>query len=148
MFSEISAAAFLAWLPLLLGLAAPGGTGAQPTVTRMIVQEQLIIKIPVRPQPGRRALDWEERKGPKCLDTKHIRGAVLAGPSNVDFALVDRTWVRAQFSDDCPALDFYRGFYLKPEDEQLCAKRDFVHSRMGGSCQIERFHGLKPRRRQ
>ena len=144
MISATSAASLLAWLPLLLGFASPGTSGSQ-SVTRMVVQEQLIIKIPVRPQLVRRALDWEEHKGPKCLDTKRIKGAVLAGPSNVDFALSDRTWVRAQFNDDCPALDFYRGFYLKPEDERLCAKRDVVHSRMGGSCQIERFRGLKPR---
>jgi hypothetical protein len=142
-FSGISAAALLAWLPLLFGFAGPAGGGAPPTVTRMIVQEQLVIKIPVRPQPVRRALDWEERKGPKCLDTKQIQGAVLAGPSNVDFAMTDRSWVRAKFNDDCPALDFYRGFYLKPGDDRLCAKRDFVHSRMGGSCQIEQFRGLK-----
>jgi hypothetical protein len=51
--------------------------------------------------------------------------------------------VRAKFNDDCPALDFYRGFYLKPGDDRLCAKRDFVHSRMGESCQIEQFRGLK-----
>ena len=141
MISGTTAAAVLAWLPLLLGLAAPG----QPTVTRMIVQEQLIIKIPVRPQPVRRTVAWEEHKGPKCLDTDRIRGAVLAGPSDVDFALTDRSWVRAKFDDRCPALDFYRGFYLRPEDPRLCAKRDFIHSRLGGRCRIERFRALKPK---
>ena len=148
MFSEVSAAALLAWLPLLLGLAAPGGTSAQPTVTRIIVQEQLIIKIPVRPQPLHRRVQWEEHKGPKCLDTDQIHGAVLAGPSQVDFAMTDRTWMRAKFSDDCPALDFYRGFYLKPDDDRICVRRDSVHSRMGGSCQIERFRTLRPKQEE
>jgi hypothetical protein len=141
MLSGTSAAALLAWLPILFGFAAPG----QPTVTRMIVEEQLIIKIPVRPHPVRPPVQWEEQKGPKCLDTEEIKGAVLAGRSDVDFALKDRKWVRAKFSDECPALDFYRGFYLKPEDERICAKRDSVHSRMGGSCQIEQFRSLKPK---
>ena len=141
MLPGTSAAALLAWLPILFGIAGPG----QPAVTRMFVQEQLIIKIPVRPHPVRRSIRWEEHKGPKCLDTNQIRGAVLAGPSDVDFALKDRSWIRAKFSDKCPALDFYRGFYLKPEDDRICAKRDSIHSRMGGSCEIERFRGLRPK---
>src|SRR3712207_3163224 len=99
-----AAAAMLAWLPILFGMSGPG----QPAVTRMIVQEQLIIKIPVRPHPVSRPLGLMERKGPKCLDTREIRGAVLAGPTDVDFALQDRSWVRAKLDDDCPALDFYR----------------------------------------
>lgn len=141
MLSEISAAALLAWLTVLFGIAAPG----QPTVTRIVVQEQLIIKIPVRPHPLRRSIEWEEHKGPKCLHSDHIRGAVLAGSSEVDFALKDRKWVRAKLGDKCPALDFYRGFYLKPEDDRICAERDSIHSRMGGSCEIERFRRLTPK---
>jgi hypothetical protein len=144
MISGISAAALLAWLPVLLGLSGPDG---RPTVTRMVVQEQLIIKVPVRPQQVRRSEHWEEHKGPKCLNAAQIRGAILAGPNDVDFAMGNKVWVRAKFSDKCEALDFYRGFYLKPEDERICARRDFVHSRMGGSCRIERFRQLKRKQR-
>jgi len=137
-----TSAALLAWLPVLFGLVGPGG-GTRTTITRMLVEEQLIIKVPVRPHSMRQSVDWEEHKGPKCLDTERLRGAVLAGPSDVDFGLTDGSWVRAKFSDDCPALDFYRGFYLKPDDEKICAKRDAIHSRMGGSCRIERFRTLR-----
>ncbi|QIK77844.1 hypothetical protein G7077_01855 [Sphingomonas piscis] len=136
-----SASILLAWLPAMFGLAGPG----EPTVTRMIVQEQLIIKIPVRPQPIRRPLVWEEHKGPKCINTGQIRGAVLAGTTAVDFALNGGGRVRAKLDDDCPALDFYNGFYLKPEDERICADRDSIHSRMGGSCQIDTFRSLSPK---
>jgi hypothetical protein len=76
------------------------------------------------------------------LPTADIRGAALSGREHVDFLLADRSRVRAEFVGDCHALDFYRGFYLKPDGEQLCAKRDSVHSRMGGSCRIERFQRL------
>lgn len=139
MLPEITAAALLAWFPILLGLAAPG----QPTVTRMIVQEQMVIKIPVRPQPAHPPSAMEEHKGPKCLDPEEIRGAVLAGTSDVDFALEGRGWIRAKLGDRCPALDFYRGFYLKPEGDRICAGRDSIYSRMGGSCEIERFRSLR-----
>jgi hypothetical protein len=139
MLPYTTAAALLAWLPLLLGLAAQG----QPTVTRVIVGEQVVIKIPVRPQPTPPPLAMEEHKGPKCLDTGDIRGAVLAGASDVDFAVEGRGWVRAKLGDRCPALDFYRGFYLKPDGDRICAGRDSIHSRMGGSCEIERFRSLR-----
>ena len=45
---------------------------------------------------------------------------------------------------DCPALDFYGGFYLQPDDERICAKRETIRSRVGGSCRIERFRLLVP----
>jgi len=131
----------LAWLPILFGLSGPG----QPAVTRMVVEEQIIIKIPVGPHSPRRPLAREEHKGAKCVDTRQIRGAVLAGSTDVDFALADRTWVRAKLDDNCPALDFYNGFYLRPDGERICAGRDSIYSRMGGSCQIDKFRTINPK---
>jgi hypothetical protein len=78
---------------------------------------------------------------------RRIRRAVLSGPEEVDFVPTNRRRVRAHFDEDCPALDFYGGFYLRPEDERLCAGRDSIHSRMGGSCTIERFWHLVPKLR-
>jgi hypothetical protein len=89
--------------------------------------------------------DWEEHKGPKCIPARKIRGAMVAGREHVDFVLYDRTRIRARLSDDCPALDFYSGFYLTPDDGRVCAKRDSIHSRIGSSCRIERFRGLTPK---
>jgi hypothetical protein len=92
---------------------------------------------------------WVERnKGPKCIPAFAIRRALLSGPDQVDFVLANRARVRAQFDEDCPALDFYGGLYLQPEDDRLCAGRDAVHSRMGGSCTIDRFKALVPRLRE
>jgi hypothetical protein len=92
-------------------------------------------------------VDWHEKKGPKCLPTAMIRRALLSGSEDVDFVLADRARVRAKLDEDCPALDFYAGFYLQPQDDQLCAGRDAIHSRMGGSCTIEHFKLLVPKLR-
>jgi len=137
---------FLAMLPLLLGVAGveddSPGDEAQPTVRRMVVEQQWIWRVPVRPRGAFSRFDWIESKGPKCVPTNAIRGALLAGTDHVDFLLPERQRVRATFDEDCPALDFYGGFYLKTEDQRLCARRDSIHSRMGGSCRIERFRRL------
>ena len=132
-------------LPLLVGLfgAQPGPVGQ--TVTRLIVQDELILRVPVQPRPLLPDFKWVEKKGPKCIPAGAIQRALLSGSEQVDFILADRTRIRAQFDEGCPALDFYAGFYLQPEDERLCAQRDAVHSRMGGSCQIERFKQLVPK---
>lgn len=132
-------------LPLLVGLfgAQPGPVGQ--TVTRLIVQDELILRVPVEPRPLLPDFRWVEQKGPKCIPAGAIQRALLSGSEQVDFILADRTRIRAQFDEDCAALDFYGGFYLQPEDERLCAKRDAVHSRMGGSCRIERFKQLVPK---
>lgn len=136
-------------LPLLLGLAAvqdePQNDEPQPTVSRLVVERQWIVRVPVRSRPALQRLEWKESKGFKCLDTNAIRGALLSGPDHVDFLLPHRQRIRARFGGNCPALDFYGSFYLKTEDHQVCARRDFVHLRMGGSCRIERFRRLVPR---
>jgi hypothetical protein len=134
-------------LPLLLGLF-----GAQPaafgqTVTRLIVQDEVILRVPVQPRPLMPEIEWVEKKGPKCIPAAAIQRALLSGSEQVDFVLANRARIRAQFDEDCPALDFYGGFYLQPEDDRLCAGRDAIHSRIGGSCTINRFKQLIPRLR-
>ena len=90
-------------------------------------------------------MEWVFAKGPRCIPTAAIRRALLFGSEQVDFVLANRSRVRAEFDENCPGLDFYGGFYLQPEDDRLCAGRDAVHSRMGGSCTIGRFRHLVPR---
>jgi hypothetical protein len=129
---------------VLLGLATAQPAAVQ-TVTRLVVQDQIILRIPVQPRPIAPAVEWIERKGPKCIPAGAIRGALLSGSEQVDLIMINRARVRAEFDEDCPALDFYRGFYVQPRDQELCAGRDAVHSRIGGSCTIERFKSLVPR---
>jgi hypothetical protein len=136
---------FFSLLPLLLGLVVAQPQAIEQSVTRLMVQDEVILRVPVAPRPLGPTIQWLERKGPKCIPAGAIRGAMLSGPEQVDLILVNRVRVRAQFDEDCPALDFYAGFYLQPQDERLCAGRDAIHSRMGGSCTIERFKLLVPR---
>ena len=136
---------FIALLPVFLGLAASGTQQDEPQVRTVIVQNEIIMRIPVR--PAQRAIEWVERDGPSCVRPEAIRGAALSRGGHVDFLLYGRRRVRAELGEDCPGLDFYNGFYLAPEDERICAGRDSIRSRMGGSCRIERFHRLVPRRR-
>jgi hypothetical protein len=138
---------FLNFVPLLLGLLAvqPGVVGQ--SVTRLIVQDEVILRVPVQPRPLVPEIDWVEKKGPKCIPAAAIQRALLSGSEQVDFILVNRARIRAKFDEDCPALDFYGGFYLQPQDERLCAGRDAVHSRIGGSCTIEKFSQLVPKLR-
>lgn len=134
-------------MPLLVGLLGAGPGEVGQTVSRLIVQDEVIMRVPVAPRPLLPEIEWVEHKGPKCIQAGTIRWALLSGPSQVDFILANRARVRAQLDEDCPALDFYGGFYLQPADERLCARRDAVHSRIGGSCTIERFKQLVPKLR-
>ena len=135
----------LSLIPLLVGLAAFQDGGVQQQVRRLVVGNEIIVRVPVQPKSVSRRFVWAERRGPKCISTRSIRGALLSGPDHVDFMLIARQRVRAHFDDDCPALDFYGGFYLKPQDDRICADRDFIHSRIGGSCQIQGFGLLVPK---
>jgi hypothetical protein len=145
----VTVSSLLVLLPLLLGLAASQddskGEHPQPSVSRLVVEEQWIVRVPVRPQRAVQRFEWSEGERVKCFSTKDIRGALLSGADNVDFLIGKRQRVRASFNGNCPALDFYGGFYLKTDDDRVCARRDVVHSRMGGSCRIEGFRRLEPK---
>ena len=137
----------LALVPALIGLAALQ-SGDHLVVRRIVIHDEMITRVPVRPRLAPPDVEWEERKGPKCVSLGEVRAATLSGSDAVDFVLNDRRRVRAQLSKGCDALDFYGGFYLKTRDERMCADRDFIHSRMGGRCEIDRFRTLEPKARR
>lgn len=137
--SLVTFTAVMSVLPLLLGWGLAGDV----QVRSITVEDQIILRVPVRPQPPQ--IEWIPHKGPKCVSVKKIRGAFLSGDDHVDFILEGRKLLRARLEENCPALDFYEGFYLSSNDEKVCARRDVVRSRMGGSCAIDRFMELKPK---
>jgi hypothetical protein len=130
---------------LLSALLAGGEATPAPaeSVKVMTVEERLIIRVPVAPRPRIR-IHWEEEKGPKCLPAGAIARAFLSGPDSIDFLLRSRRLVRARLDSDCQGLDFYGGLYLQPEDDRICAHRDTIRSRVGGTCRIEKFRTLVP----
>jgi hypothetical protein len=144
----VSAGSFWGLVPLLLGIFTAQSGDVGQSVTRLIVQDEVILRVPVQPRPLMPQIEWVEKKGPKCVPVAAIQRALLQGDAQVDFVFVNRARVRAQLDENCPALDFYGGFYLQPEDDRLCAGRDAIHSRMGGSCTIERFKQLIPKFRR
>jgi len=133
------------WLPLFFGIfaAQPGPVGT--AVSRMIVEDEIILRVQIGPRPVYRDVRWVEQKSVKCIPVDGIRGALLSGPAQVDFVMANHSRVRARIDEECPALDFYGDFYLQPQDDRLCARRDAIHSRMGGSCSIEQFRRLVPK---
>ena len=136
---------FVGLFPMMVGLIAGQPGLAQQGVTRLVVQNGVIWRVPVMPRPSAPQIRWVEHKGPACIPARAIRRALLFSTEQVDFILANRSRVRAKFGNDCAALDFYEGFYLQPADEFLCAKRDVIRSRMGGSCTIGKFKILEPR---
>lgn len=133
-------------VPILLGLFAGQPGIVEQSVTRLVVQDEVILRVPVQPYPLLPRIEWKEHKGPKCIPAASIQRALMSSPQQIDFVLGGgRERFRAELDEDCPALDFYRGFYLQPEDERVCAGRDAIFSRMGGNCTIERFKKLVPK---
>ena len=89
---------------------------------------------------------WIEKKGPQCIAVDQLAGAAVGGDT-VDLMLRGGNRVRARLDGDCPALDFYAGFYLKPSaDGLVCAGRDSIRSRSGDSCTISGFKKLVQKR--
>ena len=143
--SRVTITAILALLPVVFGMGF-GLAGDLPRVRSIIIEDQLIIRVPVRPEPPP-SIQWVEHKGPKCIHSGDIRGAFLSGSDHVDFVMEGRRLLRAELDETCPALDFYAGFYLTSDDGKICVKRDSIRSRMGGTCGIEKFRRLVPKRR-
>ena len=130
-------------LLLLAGAAPAAAPPARPAqYGQTVVREQVIIRFR---QSAPANVEWKEGKGPKCVPARAIAAATLVGKSSVDLILRNRQRVRARLESNCPALDYYYGFYITPNpDGMVCEDRDSVRSRMGGACEIDRFRGLEP----
>jgi hypothetical protein len=129
---------------LMLAAAAPAAAPPARPVQygQTMVREQVIVRF--RHTPPTR-VEWKEGKGPKCIPARAIAGATLVGKSSVDLILRNRQRVRAKLESSCPALDYYYGFYIRPNaDGMVCEDRDNIRSRVGGACEIDRFRGLEP----
>ncbi len=146
----------LAAAAALLLLAFGGGQNArqqqrgQPGVG-VSVRHQIIIRVPGRTRQvataGASLIRWRESSGPRCISANAIIGATLLGQNSVDLILRDSSRLRARLENRCPALDYYRGFYVNATaDGRICADRDEIRSRAGGACQIDAFRTLTPQR--
>lgn len=137
-----------------LALAGAGAVAlpAEPErFAQVTIRERIIIRVPTRP-PERPATPkkprkWREKGGPDCVTMKLLVGASIVSADHVDLFLRTGERLRAKLERNCPAIDFYTGFYLKPtKDGQLCADRDMVRTRSGGQCEITAFKRLVPTR--
>jgi hypothetical protein len=146
------------WSPAAFLLMALSGVPAQASAAdpiqfaQLVIRQQVLIRVPVRlreaPAPVADIVQWKESRGPKCLQIQSLAGATLLGPNSVDLILRDKSRIRAKMEKSCPALDFYRGFYIRQsEDGQICADRDAIRSRMGGECEIDKFRKLTAKQR-
>ena len=143
----------LASLALLM-IAGVGDAAADGGVelAQLSIQQRVVIRVPRMPAPQSKAppppTAFVERKGPKCVPVQTLAGAAITRSDSVDLVLSGGQMLRAHLEDDCPALDFYSGFYLKPaRDGKVCADRDSVRSRSGGQCRIDKFTTLKRKSR-
>ncbi|HEY0621807.1 hypothetical protein [Sphingomonas sp.] len=134
--------------------AAPAATGTA-RLAQVRIQQHFVIRVP-RPDSVRRVsapaaplppIAWVEKDSDKCVKIQSLAGATITRPDSVDLFLSGGKRVRARLGNECPALDFYTGFYVKPtKDGMVCAKRDAFRSRSGGECRIKAFRTLVPQR--
>ncbi|WP_129791699.1 hypothetical protein [Sphingosinicella sp. CPCC 101087] len=136
---------------LLLALIGAGGQTAPPSPRAEDVRirhQQIIIRVTRERRTaaaGGAPTNWRERRGPRCLTARQVTGATSLRPNSVDLILRDNSRVRAVLQRRCPALDYYRGFYINAtQDGRICADRDSIRSRAGGECQIDDFKALTP----
>lgn len=133
---------------VLLLLIVPDGQAVE--WAQLSIQQRIIIRVPMARRQGRATakaaeepVDWDERKGPKCLAIRSIRGAAITVPNGVDLVLADDHRYRARLERGCRSAGFYSGFYVEPgRDGSLCAGRDELQARSGFACGIDSFKRL------
>ena len=137
----------LAGIALLLSTDPQAGARHPPRTSiqlQMRVERRAIVRVPLGPRRGPVTI-WRERRTGRCIDASNVAGAAITPDGAVDFVLKGGRRMRAWLESECPALDFYQGFYVKPDDDnKVCAGRDSIHSRSGGECQIDHFRRLEP----
>ncbi len=146
--------------PAPLGAIVPPLEPSAAPYWQVVIEEQIIIRVPAKrtpltnfsapPAPRARLRDdppvvWKEKKAPKCVAMRDIRGMQAVQRDSIDLITRQNQRLRAQLNRGCQALDFYAGFYMKGnKDGRLCEDRDEIHARSGARCEIDKFRLLVP----
>ncbi len=145
--------------PEPVAVVAPPLSAPVPAYWRVVIEQQLIIRVPARrspinnfaadPAPRARApqqpVEWVEKKAPKCVAMRNILGMQAVQRDSIDLITRQRQRLRAKLNRGCRALDFYAGFYMQGnEDGRLCEDRDQIHARTGAKCEIDKFRLMVP----
>jgi hypothetical protein len=131
----------------LIALSALAVAGGQTPVlyAQVVIEQRTVVRVrPVTPNP-KVEIRWQEKKGPHCIVTNNLAGALVSSANTVDLVLRGGVRVRAKLQKSCSSIDFYQGFYVKPHrDGRICEGRDTIRSRVGGECEIQKFKLLVP----
>lgn len=140
--------------PLLLLTAAAPALPSWDVAKAMLQQQTVTIHVPrvtttsatiILRAPARPPM--VEKNASDCVKVEKIAGFAVTQRSSVDLVLTDGSVLRAKFGNECPALGFYTGFYVKAaDDKRICAQRDSFRSRSGKSCDVRAFKRLVPAR--
>lgn len=139
-------------VPLLIMLATAASAPTMPALgepsgQQVSITGRVVIRVQSAPMPNSMRVAapvrWVEKDGPKCVAVDQLAGAIVNGTDSVDLVFKGGTRMRALFDDDCTALGYYGGFYLKSSaDGQVCARRDTIRTRSGDKCSIGKFKRL------
>ena len=149
--------AILGWLGLVPVGDVPAARPAEGVqLAQVRIRQHVVIRIPAMPvaqatfsttAPPPPPIRYIEKKTAKCVPMRDLAAATITRADSVDLLLAGGRRMRAKLGSQCPALDFYNGFYIRPtKDEKLCADRDSIRSRSGGECKIEALRLLVPAR--
>jgi hypothetical protein len=131
---------------LMSMLLVPAGSTAPVQLSQVTIEQRVIIRVPLARQRQMQAepsVEWQEKKGPKCLAIRSIRGASVAAKNSVDMTLVNGERYRAKLERGCRAVDFWSGFYVEAtKDGSLCSGRDMLQARGGTECEIDVWRRL------
>lgn len=102
-------------------------------------QAQKVRSVPVHPLHPMASHDWRVGKARSnlCIDSDRIAGAVIMDQRTLDVVLRGGERYRLSLESECPQVGYYGSFYYQVSTAgQLCAGRDRVMGRAGGSCKV------------
>lgn len=118
----------------------------QHVIIRITPGDPALLRDLPLPEPQPAPEHMRERRIPPCMPVTMIAGVRPLASNRLLLFLRNRRLIAADLSRNCPARDFYLGFYISPtSDGQLCVGRDTIHSRAGTSCTISQVRELIPK---
>lgn len=115
-------------------------------VSAVLAQVRAVPVSPVHPSANQK---WRvgKAKTKACIDTDRIAGAVIMDQRTLDVVLRGGERFRLSLASDCPQVGYYGSFYYQVSSAgKLCAGRDRVMGRAGGSCKVRAIAPITPDR--
>lgn len=94
---------------------------------------------PPKPADALRSREAPTKTGPACIDLRRVERSEILDNRTIHLFNVPGPDLTMHLRRDCPELRYHDTFYFNTQEGEICAGFDWITTRAGYACLIDRF---------